>query len=373
MDITTPVEVAKIEDLEIGQSYIYLIERKETGQKYVGKSLRYNTPGCDRQKQHKSAAFSDRGRKLSPHLYASFRKHATRETLWDHFSFRIIEVLPVGSTGDDTSLREIDWIARLNTFRDRRHFNLTEGGDGLTSEAQKARYKKLREKKGLTDGETKICNCTTCPQRGQIQPIENFGVSSRTYDKHAHYCKVCQLQKDRAYNEKNREAIQAKNKVYREKNREAIKARSKVYREKNSETIKAKKKVYREQNLDNLLIKSKTYREHNRQKISDGKKRCYQKRKAHYIGKAAAYYKKNKKKRIEQICKLQKTPLGRAKNNLARVKCVIRKREKEGRPVSTRMLATLKKHKATVERLTEIKNRDILEDEVMEHLQFMYY
>ena len=266
MDITTPVEVAKIDDLEIGQSYIYLIERKETGQKYVGKSLRYKTPGCDRQKQHKSAAFSDRGRKYSPHLYASFRKHATRETLWDHFSFKIIEVIPVGATSDDTSLREIYWIARLNTFRDRRHFNLTEGGDGLSSESLLYINKKKREAKGIIDGETKICTCATCPRLGQIQPIENFGKHNHYYDGYAYTCKVCKLQKDRAYNEKNREAIQSQ------------------------------RKLYREQNLDKLLSQSKTYREQNRQKVSEMKKRCYQKRKAHYIGKAAAYYKNNKKK-----------------------------------------------------------------------------
>jgi len=75
-------------------------------------------------------------------------------------------------------------------------YNINKGGDSSVSDTWKKVAKEIREKKGIIDGETKICCLKKCEHGGKIQPITNFSIENKknpthTYDKYASTCKDC--------------------------------------------------------------------------------------------------------------------------------------------------------------------------------------
>ena len=96
----------------------------------------------------------------------------------------------------------------------------------------------------------------------------------------------------KAYREKNKEELNAKNKTYREKNKDKVKAYYKAYRKKNKDKVKAKNKTYYEKNKEELNAKNKAYREKNKEKLKAYDKTYKEKNKE----KIAAYREKNKDK-----------------------------------------------------------------------------
>jgi len=65
------------------------------------------------------------------------------------------------------------------------------------------------------------------------------------------------LAKCKAYREKNKDTIKAKQQEWRETNKDVIAQKCKAYREKNKDTIKAKQKEWREANREHLLAQKK--------------------------------------------------------------------------------------------------------------------
>lgn len=90
---------------------IYLIENKKTKQKYIGQSSDIKR----RIREHKIAHDKN-------YIDNAFNKYGA-----DMFSVKIIEELPNDKKILDE--REQYWIKYYNTFEDKKHYNLTPGGD----------------------------------------------------------------------------------------------------------------------------------------------------------------------------------------------------------------------------------------------------
>jgi hypothetical protein len=72
--------------------------------------------------------------------------------------------------------------------------------------------------------------------------------------------------KDKAYREKNHEAVKARCRTWHKKNRDAVIAYKKLYHSVNSETIKAKRKIWRKVNPDKVIAQNKSWYSANREK-----------------------------------------------------------------------------------------------------------
>lgn len=94
---------------------IYLITNKKTGQKYAGGSIDVER----RIKQHINKPNNN-----------SYIDNAIRKYGFDNFEWKIIEELP--ADWEIIGEREKYWISFHNTFKDPEHYNLTEGGKGIS-------------------------------------------------------------------------------------------------------------------------------------------------------------------------------------------------------------------------------------------------
>ena len=99
-----------------------------------------------------------------------------------------------------------------------------------------------------------------CYKCKEVKEKSEFHKDKSSKDGLRGVCKAC----NKAYREKNREAIREQNKAYKEKNREAIREQSKAYYEQNREAIGERKKAYREQNREAVLEMYKTYYKKNK-------------------------------------------------------------------------------------------------------------
>lgn len=95
---------------------IYLITNKETGQKYVGGSIDIE----NRINEHKRAK----------NLNQQYIEKAINKYGWDKFNWQIITKLP--ADWKTIGQHEKYWINFYNTFEDPKHYNLTEGGEGIS-------------------------------------------------------------------------------------------------------------------------------------------------------------------------------------------------------------------------------------------------
>lgn len=93
---------------------IYLITNKLNGHKYVGQSVNIHK----RFNEHKRGA--DANTQAIDRAILKYGK--------DNFDYQIITQLPANKKVLD--VHEKYWISFYNTFKDRKHYNLTEGGEG---------------------------------------------------------------------------------------------------------------------------------------------------------------------------------------------------------------------------------------------------
>lgn len=96
---------------------IYKIENKINGHSYIGMSKNIEA----RFNEHKVRAFnpSKECQKVKP-LYLALKKYGV-----ENFNFIILEKC----LEEKLKVREVYWIKKLNTYKNRNHYNLTPGGD----------------------------------------------------------------------------------------------------------------------------------------------------------------------------------------------------------------------------------------------------
>ena len=113
----------------------------------------------------------------------------------------------------------------------------------------------------------------TCAKCGETKPLEEYHRNKRRTDGRYPYCKPCKSADDRAYREKNRDAIAERMRRYYEENREAIAERERSYREENRDAIAARKRRWQEENREALAEYKRRYREENREAIAERMRR----------------------------------------------------------------------------------------------------
>lgn len=98
---------------------IYKITNKINGHLYIGKSKDIYR----RWTQHKSDAKLQR---TNAPIHKAMYKYGI-----DNFLFEIIEKIPISQYNEMGGAREKYWISYYNSFKDKKHYNLTEGGEGM--------------------------------------------------------------------------------------------------------------------------------------------------------------------------------------------------------------------------------------------------
>ena len=123
-------------------SGIYKIENKINHCIYIGKAKDIQS----RQNQHKSEAKS--GNKA--HLYNAIRKYGI-----ENFDFSIIEIMSLENYITNGSDREKYQIKYYNSYLDPKHYNETEGGEGVIgqkpSQEQKDKQSKIKKQQYQTE------------------------------------------------------------------------------------------------------------------------------------------------------------------------------------------------------------------------------
>jgi hypothetical protein len=84
--------------------------------------------------------------------------------------------------------------------------------------------------------------------------------------------------KDKAYREKNHEAVKARCRTWRNKNRDVVIAYKKLYSSVNSETIKEERRIWRKNNPDKVSSRNKAWYSTNREKAVNYSKSYIRKR-----------------------------------------------------------------------------------------------
>jgi hypothetical protein len=160
--------------------------------------------------------------------------------------------------------------------------------------------------------------CTKC---GIEKEESEFYKSSKSKDGLVSSCKQCYKACSSAYYQKNSDLILEKVKIYQEQHKERLHERAKQYRsenkeqhaqynkqydEENKERIKARKSAYYQKNSDLIREKKKIHREQHKEplaatrkrhikRITETKKRYYEKNKASILQKNAEYGKHRRK------------------------------------------------------------------------------
>ena len=105
---------------------IYLIENKQTGQKYIGQSVNIE----NRWRQHiKGYNYAD------GYIDKAISKYGS-----ENFKYIVLEELP--KDVNILNKREKYWIEHYNTFKDKKHYNLVIGGEGLGKGEDHPSFKK---------------------------------------------------------------------------------------------------------------------------------------------------------------------------------------------------------------------------------------
>ncbi|KKL26267.1 hypothetical protein LCGC14_2396980 [marine sediment metagenome] len=110
--------------------YIYLIENNINDKRYVGQTI-----DPDKREYAHLNGFSD-----CPYLKAAINKHGSF-----HFQFVLLESC---NTLEDLNRRECFWIKELNTLAPH-GYNLTGGGEGMSSPSPETRIKLRTAKRGV--------------------------------------------------------------------------------------------------------------------------------------------------------------------------------------------------------------------------------
>lgn len=111
---------------------IYLIKNKKTGQKYIGQSIDIERRWSEHKRygQYRNDSYIDR----------AINKYGE-----NNFELIIIEETPIYLLNE----REEYWISFYNTFEDKKHYNLTPGGEFAPSRVPEI-AKKILEKRDLS-------------------------------------------------------------------------------------------------------------------------------------------------------------------------------------------------------------------------------
>lgn len=147
---------------------IYLIENKKTGQKYIGQSINIHR----RWRKHCTTKQFN-----NSYIDKSIRKYGE-----SNFKLIILEELPRNQ--DLLNEREIYWIEKYNTFKDKSHYNLTAGGKSLFgknhpmygkhhSEKTKKRLSEKNKGTKLSDKAIKMLH----NRKGKNHPMHNKSFS----------------------------------------------------------------------------------------------------------------------------------------------------------------------------------------------------
>lgn len=99
------------------KSGIYKITNTLNGNLYIGLSKNLT----QRMSEHKSRYLAEGRQSYDSPLYRAFRKYGI-----ENFSFEVIEYCEEEKLPE----REIFWIAFYNSYLDKKHYNLTPGGEG---------------------------------------------------------------------------------------------------------------------------------------------------------------------------------------------------------------------------------------------------
>ena len=116
--------------------WIYKITNIQNNKVYIGQSNNI----LRRWRDHKTNAFNSNDHNYNTHLYRSIRKYGLQ-----NFSFEVLEECSIS----ELDAREIYWISYYNSFKDKKHYNLTEGGEGMCgySPTTKTKQKNIRKLK----------------------------------------------------------------------------------------------------------------------------------------------------------------------------------------------------------------------------------
>lgn len=119
----------------------YLIINKETGQKYIGGSIDIDYRMYLHEHSPNDCSYID----------IAIKKYG-----FDNFKWITLEELPAdwGIIGES----EKYWIEFYNTFKNKKHYNLTEGGEGISGYRKKYEdFEYTVAKKGFVNGKQRYC------------------------------------------------------------------------------------------------------------------------------------------------------------------------------------------------------------------------
>jgi len=137
-------------------------------------------------------------------------------------------------------------------------------------------YKKQLKQHPLDKNATKICNY--CKKKLTIDMFYN---DSTKKDGVHTICKICRVEKQKKYYQKNRGRVLQQNKKYQHVNKDKIEIRRKKYCKNNKERIAKRRKEYYLKNKDRISNREKEYRQKNKDEINRRQR---------------IYYKENKEK-----------------------------------------------------------------------------
>ncbi|SVE09826.1 uncharacterized protein METZ01_LOCUS462680, partial [marine metagenome] len=139
---------------------------------------------------------------------------------------------------------------------------------GLTEAVGRLGFGGMAETEEIAEGMKR------CSQCGEVKPATAayFDKKKSVQSGLTAQCKSCISEKNKKYNEANKEKIAEAGRKYYAANREKIAEAGRKYREANREKIAEKDKKYREANPEKFREKHKKYREANREKIREKKK-----------------------------------------------------------------------------------------------------
>ena len=149
-------------------AYVYLIENKVNGHKYVGQT-------CKSLKHRLQIHYADSKKFNERPLYRAFKKYGI-----GNFKVSILERCDVKVLSE----KEVYWIDYFNTFKDPKHYNCTAGGEGgEISEDTKERISEGMKK--VNRNEEWVENMSKGLQK-KLEKGEKWGFMNGNYDTWSH-------------------------------------------------------------------------------------------------------------------------------------------------------------------------------------------
>ena len=221
---------------------IYKYTSRTTGKSYVGQT-------------HRSLKARANSKEGSGYKGCRVFWRAIKKYGWDDFEAEILLVC----NADESGKKEDEMIDKYNTLVPN-GYNLKYDNDkgGKAAESTKRRIKEAkkrkREAKGAVDGVTKLCNRTTCENRGKALPISCFAKGKGSWDGLQHQCRECMARIQRRYVNKKKKHTQLYRKTPIGRRNSAMTSLRCSIRNNNPGATK--------QELEDLCMKSAAYKKH---------------------------------------------------------------------------------------------------------------